>query len=135
MFLHALRRTVPKRFPKHTRGATPRNYWKFERPYQYIARYNEPIVPFFGTASGLRFMHNKSEILTSDLPRLRAMAIIALPIHDCSSGKLTEIICSKIPVQENSHNRAPLGRQRDRAFPSRLGSRWPGYTLLDRSKD
>jgi len=70
------------RFPRHTRGTMPKS-WKFERPYSLIARYHAPLVPLFGSASGLRFMHDESEILIRVLPRLKSMGIRALPIHDC----------------------------------------------------
>ncbi|WP_139350767.1 hypothetical protein [Rhodanobacter sp. C01] len=70
------------RFPQNTRGAMPKS-WKFERPYSLIARYHAPLVPLFGSASGLRFMHDESEILIRVLLRLKAMGIRALPIHDC----------------------------------------------------
>jgi len=70
------------RFPRHTRGTMPKS-WKFERPYSLIARYHAPLVPLFGSASGLRFMHDESEILIRVLLRLKATGISALPVHDC----------------------------------------------------
>lgn len=70
------------RFPQNTRGTMPKS-WKFERPYSLIARYHASLVPLFGSASGLRFMHDESEILVRVLLRLKAMGIRALPIHDC----------------------------------------------------
>lgn len=73
---------MPTRFPKGTRGAIPKS-WGFDDAYSRIADYHAPIVPLFGSASGLRFMKRESDILIRSLLRLKSMGIAALPIHDC----------------------------------------------------
>jgi len=74
--------TLHTRFPRHTRGTMPKS-WKFEHPYALIADYHQPLVPLFGSAKGLGFMHAESEIIIRVLLRLKASGIRALPIHDC----------------------------------------------------
>lgn len=74
--------TLNTRFPRYTRGTMPKS-WKFEHPYTLIANYHAPLVPLFGSASGLRFMHDESAVIIRVLLRLKASGIRALPIHDC----------------------------------------------------
>ena len=74
--------TMPSRFPKGTRGEMPKS-WKFERVSHFIQRYHAPIASLFGSASGLRFMRDESEILIRTLQKLQSLGIVALPIHDC----------------------------------------------------
>lgn len=92
------------RFPKHTRGTMPKS-WKFERPYSLIARYHAPLVPLFGSACGLRFMHDESEILIRVLLQLKAIGITAVPIHDCvliANGEL-EVATAKAIMEQAFH--------------------------------
>ena len=94
--------TLPRRFPKGTRGEMPRS-WKFERVLDAIQRYHAPIVSLFGSASGLRFMRDESEILIRTLRRLQSLGIVALPIHDCVLVGWSHRETAKRVMEESFH--------------------------------
>ncbi|HEV2682576.1 MAG TPA: hypothetical protein VGV14_18895 [Rhodanobacter sp.] len=94
--------TMPRRFPKGTRGEMPKS-WKFERVIDYINRYHAPIVSLFGSASGLRFMQDESDILIRTLLRLQSLGIVALPIHDCVLVGWSHRETAKQVMEESFH--------------------------------
>jgi hypothetical protein len=94
--------TMPRRFPKGTRGEMPKS-WKFERVLDAIHRYHAPIVSLFGSASGLSFMRDESEILIRTLQRLQSLDIVALPIHDCVLVGWSHREIAKQVMEESFH--------------------------------
>jgi hypothetical protein len=70
------------RFPKGTKDLFPSGR-KFADIRESIYQFHAPIVPLFGTALGLQQQRMDSGVIVSVLLRLKAMGIVALPIHDC----------------------------------------------------
>ena len=90
---------VPSRMPRGTRRYfSPR--LKFDQIYRAICAHHPAVVPLFGTASSLRFMNTESRVIVKALLELKALGVVALPVHDCLLvGEGSEAIAKEVLEQ------------------------------------